>query len=153
MKKKKTEKLDELIVVKAASEVLKLVPKLESMKGHVPKLFSAAMAVKHAMVTYGDVRQKFMEIQREAEIEMNGRMGEIEQELKAAGLKAARDRAAAQDAYDRAVNNARSLHGTKLQAVQAALEAFESTRRKLRLVGLGVVEPRDAEDAPSEMSA
>jgi len=143
-------KLDELTVVKAATEVLSLVPKLEAMKEHVPRLFTAGMAVKNAMVSYGEAKQRFQEVQREAEIALNGRVGEIAQELKAAELKAYRDRAEAQDAYDRTVNGAKALHGTKLQAVHAALEAFGSLRRKLRVVGLGVVEPKGDEEVGAE---
>lgn len=132
----KQEKLDRVIVQRAATEVLRLLPKLEAAKQHAPTLFTAAQAVKRAFDLFGDVQTKFEEAQREAEITKNGRIGEIDYELKQAELKAARARAAAEDEYNRTVNNARALFGTKLQALQAAVDAYDAARTKLRKLGL-----------------
>lgn len=128
-------KIDEDIVVRAAREVLKHLPTFETMKSHAPKLFVAASAVKNALAAYDEAHNRYLDVEREAGIAFDARIGDLDQKLKQAQLEDARGRAEAEDAFNATVNGAKALHGTKLQAMKAAVDAFDATRRKLLKLG------------------
>lgn len=126
-----TKKVSEEEVEAAAAAVLETLPALERARESAPKLFTAAMAVRNALQQYRDVQAKLREAERVAAVDRDAAHGEIEQEKKRVELWAARRAAEAQDEYDRAVNGARALVGTKLQVLGAAVTAFQTARARM----------------------